>query len=168
MERLTFDGNFCDIAMCRELPCQHGNNCTQKQVWERLKQYEDTGLTPELLNDPFTWVTAMNLAAKPALGVEPGRLRELAEADKAGRVVVLLCKVGDTVWMYGEDFGTVLPYTIDLISLVDKVCGYSANCNHNGELLDSIDFEDGDIGKTVFLTREEVEATLKGEENGRG
>lgn len=46
MERLTFDGNFCDIAMCRELPCPHCNNCTQKQVWERLKQYEDTGLTP--------------------------------------------------------------------------------------------------------------------------
>ena len=47
MERLTFDGNFCDIAMCRELPCQHDNNCTQKQVWERLKQYEDSGYTPE-------------------------------------------------------------------------------------------------------------------------
>ena len=46
MKRHTFDGNFCDIAMCRELPCQHDNNCTQKQVWERLKQYEDTGLTP--------------------------------------------------------------------------------------------------------------------------
>ena len=168
MERLTFDGNFCDIAMCRELPCQHGNNCTQKQVWGRLKQYEDTGLTPELLNDPFTWVTAMNLAAKPALGVEPGRLRELAEADKAGRVVVLLCKVGDTVWRYGEDFGTVLPYTIDLISFVNNGCGYSANCNHNGELLDGIDFEDGDIGKDVFLTREEAETALKGEENGRG
>ena len=42
MERLTFDGNFCDIAMCREMPCPHNNNCTQKQVWERLKQYEDT------------------------------------------------------------------------------------------------------------------------------
>lgn len=22
MERLTFDGNFCDIAQCRELPCR--------------------------------------------------------------------------------------------------------------------------------------------------
>lgn len=21
MERLTFEGNFCDIAQCRELPC---------------------------------------------------------------------------------------------------------------------------------------------------
>ena len=46
MERLTFDGNFCDIAQCREMPCQHGGNCAQKQVWERLKAYEDTGLTP--------------------------------------------------------------------------------------------------------------------------
>lgn len=42
MERITFDGNFCDISQCRELPCQHGGNCSQKQVWERLKAYEDT------------------------------------------------------------------------------------------------------------------------------
>lgn len=46
MERLTFDGRFCDIAMCRELSCPYENNCTQKEVWERLKQYEDTGYTP--------------------------------------------------------------------------------------------------------------------------
>ena len=25
MERLTFDGNFCDIAQCRELPCKVGD-----------------------------------------------------------------------------------------------------------------------------------------------
>ena len=24
MERLTFEGNFCDIAQCRELPCKYG------------------------------------------------------------------------------------------------------------------------------------------------
>ena len=42
MNRLTFDGNFCDIAQCQELPCPYNNNCTQRQVWERLKQYEDT------------------------------------------------------------------------------------------------------------------------------
>lgn len=89
------------------------------------------------------------------------RLRELAEADKDGRVVVLPCKVGDTVWMSGEDFGTVLPYTIDLISFVGKGCGYSANYNHNGELIDGIDFEDDDIGKTVFLAREEAEKALE-------
>lgn len=47
MNRLTFDGNFCDIAQCRELPCPYDGMCSQREVWERLKEYEDTGLTPE-------------------------------------------------------------------------------------------------------------------------
>ena len=37
----------------------------------------------------------INLAAQ-ALGVEPSRLRELAEADKDGRVIILPCKVYET------------------------------------------------------------------------
>ena len=49
MDRMTFDGRFCDIAQCTETPggsfCEDGY-CTQRKVWERLKQYEDTGLTP--------------------------------------------------------------------------------------------------------------------------
>lgn len=44
MERLTFEGNFCDIAMCKEIPggsfCEDGA-CSQRKVWERLKHYED-------------------------------------------------------------------------------------------------------------------------------
>lgn len=51
MDRLTFDGNFCDIAQCCELPCQHGGSCSQRKVWERLKQYEDTRLTPNDVAD---------------------------------------------------------------------------------------------------------------------
>lgn len=50
MERLTFEGNFCEIAQCAEIPggsfCEDGA-CSQWKVWERLKQYEDTGLEPE-------------------------------------------------------------------------------------------------------------------------
>jgi hypothetical protein len=45
-------------------------------------------LTPEEIKAPFTENTMINLAAQ-TLGVEPSRLRELAEADKDGRVVVL-------------------------------------------------------------------------------
>ena len=41
MERLTFEGNFCDISMCREIPCPYDGACTQRRVWERLKEYED-------------------------------------------------------------------------------------------------------------------------------
>lgn len=47
MNRLTFDGCFCDIAQCTEPePCKHGGMCDQRQTWERLKAYEDTGLEP--------------------------------------------------------------------------------------------------------------------------
>lgn len=47
MERLTFEGNFCDIAQCRERPCPYDGSCTQRLVWERLKAYEDSGLSPQ-------------------------------------------------------------------------------------------------------------------------
>ena len=46
MERMTFEGNFCDIAQCREILCPYNGACSQRKVWERLKAYEDTGLTP--------------------------------------------------------------------------------------------------------------------------
>ena len=98
MERLTFEGNFCEIVQCKEVKCPYDTACSQKQVWERLKAYEDTGLTPEEIKAPLTEDTMINLAAQ-ALGVEPSRLRELAVADKDGRVVVLPCKVGDILWI---------------------------------------------------------------------
>lgn len=84
MERLTFDGNFCDIAQCREPTCPHGGSCTQRKVWEKLKAYEDTGLTPEEVNDVMA---KAKLAS--AFGVAAERLRELAKADKDGRLMVL-------------------------------------------------------------------------------
>lgn len=43
-KRLTFEGNFCEIARCRETRwgkhCPDGA-CSQRKVWERLKEYED-------------------------------------------------------------------------------------------------------------------------------
>ena len=43
-ERLTFEGNFCEIARCKEARwgkhCPDGA-CSQRKVWERLKEYED-------------------------------------------------------------------------------------------------------------------------------
>lgn len=90
MDRLTFDGNFCDIAQCRELPCPHGGSCTQRKVWEKLKAYEDIGLEPEEVNDAVVGAKLMVKAKLvSAFGVAAERLRELAEADKDGRLVVL-------------------------------------------------------------------------------
>ena len=97
MERLTEwnDGQtrHAYYPRCFKDPC-YGNGCKindcpfETAVCERLAAYEDTGLTPEEIKAQFTEDTMINLAAQ-ALGVEPSRLRELAEADKDGRVVVL-------------------------------------------------------------------------------
>lgn len=53
MERLTFEGNFCDIARCGYPTCPYKDGCSQKQVWERLKQYEDSKLSPEAAAEKF-------------------------------------------------------------------------------------------------------------------
>ena len=48
-ERLTFEGDFCEIARCKETRwgkyCPDGA-CSQRKVWERLKQYEDSDVVP--------------------------------------------------------------------------------------------------------------------------
>jgi hypothetical protein len=49
----------------------------------------------------------------------------------------------------------------------------TSHATETDELLDKIDFDLGDFGKTVFLTKEEAEAKLKelkerGTENGTG
>lgn len=84
-----------------------------RDLYGRLKAYEDTGLTPEEIKAPFTEDTMINLAAQ-ALGVEPGRLRELAEADKDGRVVVLPCKVGER---WTDEDGRAVRITAVIVSI---------------------------------------------------
>lgn len=100
MERLTFEGNFCDIAQCRELPCPYNGSCSQRKVWERLKAYEDTGLEPEevLPKDKADEIALklMRLADLESL-CNYTRLRELSEADKDGRVVALPFTRGRTL-----------------------------------------------------------------------
>ena len=91
--------------------------------------------------------------------------------DKS-KLIDLPCKVGDTVYSFCDCFGVILPYFVETfnVSYYDKnttVWQYEANCTNNeeDELLDSIDFEVEDIGKTVFLTREEAERALEEGEN---
>jgi hypothetical protein len=86
MERVTFDGNFCDIAQCRELPCPYNGACSQRKVWERLKAYEDSLLEPEEVSALIKDWLRLCTTIRECGGID--RLRELAEADKDGRVVV--------------------------------------------------------------------------------
>ena len=85
MDRLTFDGNFCDISQCWELPCPHRDSCTQRKVWEKLKAYEDTGLEPEQCENAKNIV---ELAFSDDMA-KVERIRKLLKADKEGRLVVL-------------------------------------------------------------------------------
>ena len=160
MERLTFEGNFCEIARCKEVKCPYDTACSQKQVWERLKAYEDTGLTPEEIKAPLTEDTMINLAAQ-ALGVEPSRLRELAVADKDGRVVVLPCKVGDILWITGS-IRRLYSAKVRMF-FIRNPSGVRGRDNDAGTQMirtTECDVPMRDFGRTVFLTREEAEKAL--------
>ena len=64
-----------------------------RDLYGRLKAYEDTGLTPaEVHSISGEWCAMMSVSN--SIGSHD-RLRELAEADKDGRVIVLPCKVGE-------------------------------------------------------------------------
>jgi hypothetical protein len=152
MERLTFEGNFCEIARCKEVKCPYDTDCSQKQVWERLKQYEDSKLSPE---------DAANLHAILRLGdgMTLMRLRELAVADQEGRVVVLPCKVGDTVYFVNAkqilEFA-VVGYAVDETGISWFYSEHVDKTGHTNERT----FSPDRISKTTFLTREEAEKAL--------
>ena len=108
MERLTFEGNFCDIAQCRELPCPYDGNCTQKEVWERLKAYEDSGLSPQACAEAREIEETLS-----GCDYSISRMVELMKADKKGRVGVLPCKVGER-WV--DDDGRAVRITAVIVS----------------------------------------------------
>ena len=157
MERLTFEGNFCDIAQCRELPCPYNGACSQRKVWERLKAYEDTGLTPERCAE-FARADAEGryIVMRDAEQEGVARLRELAEADKDGRVAVLPCKVGDVVYgFYGIQ--TILPMVVKWIET--NTNGWDVAAQYVPMAPKFYQFSD--FGKTVFLTHEEAKKALE-------
>lgn len=166
MERLTFDGSFCDIAKCAETPggsfCENGA-CSQRKVWERLKDYEDTGLTPEEVRSMHGEWQAM-MSVLNSIG-SYDRLRELAEADKDGRVVVLPCKVGDKLYeVTGRK--TISVYRVKAIR-VELFALFIERYIEEGFVWQSLaGVSTKEIGKTVFLTREEAEKALEAMEDG--
>ena len=151
MERLTYfkDGywrvNFSGVQY-------------QADFVDRLAAYEDTGLTPEevLPKDKADEIALklMRIADFESL-CSYDRLRELAEADKDGRCVVLPCKVGDTVWRIVRDGEPHITrdevrdmYFADDMTLCVELVGGRVTFTEK-------------FGKTVFLSREEAEKALQ-------
>ena len=134
MERLTYrdkDG----MAMMKERGGWKSGGI------DRLAAYEDSGLEPEDLKKAFNETAILKLAAQ-ALSTTPDHLRDLIQAEKDERLVVLPCKVGDTV------------YQIDAERVYEsEVKWIIFDC-------DDIAFDERAIGKSIFLTREDAEAAL--------
>lgn len=103
--------------------CWNQENCTQTAV-DRLAEIED------ILGDDY--------------GLD--RLRELVEADREERVVVLPVKEGATVYHISRNpFEDLTP---EIFEFPFHITDYY------------------EIGNTVFLTEKDVEAALKGEQDG--
>ena len=190
MERLTkrdTDGQaMMDCQKCEaDWTGKHGKpmaDCTALYCRNRLKDllaaYEDTGMTPEEIDMDHEAAETLRQLCR---GCDLDRLEKLAEADKDGRLVVPPCKVGDTVWAAS---GKIIKCEIDEMYLCDgggieylvtfdcdgadcKGCPFNRweqDCS--GERYCECEygcssFKDSDIGKTIFLTREEAEKALK-------
>ena len=165
MERLTYfkDGywrvNFSGVQY-------------QADFVDRLAAYEDTGLTPEevLPKDKADEIALklMRLADLESL-CSYDRIRELAEADKDGRVVVLPCKVGDVMYKLFREYTECTIYQVRKDNYCCEGCMVPCDSrevtviraiqpNSLPEVVRYIE----DIGKTVFLSREEAEKALRG------
>lgn len=110
----------------------------------------------------FNEEAVVRLAGR-CLEVDPDRLRELAEADKDGRLVVLPVKPVLTPiissMLYIIDDGDIYED-----ALYEADVGMSESGKTNvvyTTLSDQMVFEQADIGKTVFLTRKEAEKALE-------
>jgi hypothetical protein len=168
MERLTKRENgHAHYPRCFEEPCG-GMGCRTEdcefkvEICERLAAYEDTGLTPEevLPKDKADEIALklMRLADLESF-CNYTRLRELAEANKDGRVVVLPCKVGQRVFALLDTDKHLSECEVKQIGLGNEIgfVGIEPIGARGREYGVSIN----GFGKTVFLTREEAEKALE-------
>lgn len=164
MERLTkrdTDGQaMMDCEKCEaDWTGKHGKpmaDCTalycRNRLLARLAEYEDTEETLRQL----------------CRNCDLERLEKLAEADKDGRLVVLPCKVGDTVWITGS---VRRLYSEKVRTFFCGDPNYSRGMADNGVKMirtTGCDIPIHKFGKTVFLTREEAEKALEAMKDGNG
>ncbi len=178
MERLTKRVNGVVVYvgtmnpyMNGQIPCEVESTGVREMMY-RLAAYEDKELEPEevLPKDKADEIALklMRLADLESI-CSYTRLRELAEADKDGRLVVLPCKVGDTLWVTRNPWtGKLLKKPLDAYVNGMKMYSHGLYVNllfDTRKINGTRDYEINHIGKTVFLTREEAEAALEAMKN---
>lgn len=158
--------------------------CAMAEVRAQLFRYEDTGLEPEEVSEYQHLCDSYVEAGLDAEfvqfcidatknGLSMSRIRELANAEKDGRLAVLPCKVGDM--LYEVD----LPEYGVITCKVLHIDAYNGPMAHapGGPMVSAVSvgvevveghgkgssyaFETPDFGALVFHTREEAEAAMK-------
>ena len=133
-----------------------------RQLYSALAAYEDTRLEPEEIDMDHEAAEQLRHLCR---NCDIDRLEELAEADRAGRLVVLPCKVGDTVWVTRNPWtGKLLKKPLDACVNGMKMYSHGLYVNllfDTRKINGTRDYEINHIGKTVFLTHEEAEAALE-------
>lgn len=149
-----------------------GGNCAmnckwEEAAWSRLAAYEDTRLEPEEIDMDHEAAEQLRRLCR---NCDIDRLEELAEADRAGRLMVSPCKVGDTVWVTRNPWtGKLLKKPLDAYVNGMKMYSHGLYVNllfDTRKINGTRDYEINHIGKTVFLTHEEAEAALEAIKDG--
>ena len=156
MKRLTERdeyGNAEIIALPYVMPLHAGLSASEvnalTDALNRLAAYEDTGLEPEeikeLLND--------------STGPLHNKLGKWIKAEAEGRLLILPCKVGDAVYFLWHHFGGSAEIVQGKVSMLQQKSDLSwkFRVSEGGSVFDR---KMDDIGKTVFLAREEAEVAL--------
>ncbi len=84
-------------------------------------------------------------------------LEELYELAQNGQVVVLPCKVGDTVYVTFSN-GHILPFIVDRIHIL---ANSEVQVRLRDFFMETVRLSASEFGKTVFITSEEAEAALQ-------
>lgn len=136
-----------------------------ERLVERLAAYEDSGLTPDEFH--AYWVFLEDLIGEQKFGEALENFRQLVKADKDGRLVVLPCKAGDVMYKLFREYTECTSYQVRKDNYYCEGCMVPCDSrevtviraiqpNSLPEVVRYIE----DIGKTVFLTREEAEKAL--------
>lgn len=147
VERLTTKNKVIGYQMKCSRCCEKTIPCNECEEFEAL--VDRIGIIEDILGDSY----------------DLDRLRELVEADRDGRCVVLPCKVGDIVYtnmsIQGDKYKMAdrpYPVKVVFVGMGDGKSYFHVKYD-NGRCF-PFDFDQ--IGKNVFLTREDAAAALKG------
>ena len=164
MERLTYQDKDGGIFY----PWERNSANGAYDIWDeegliqqinRLAAYEDTGLTPEEIErvvDAYGRGHTLRTESAERLEIvreiKTDRLRELAKAEKDGRLEVLPCKVGDHILADGRE------------AIVVWFFGYKTGRYLHAQFLDNAECTDipfYEIGKNRLPDREEADDAMK-------